>query len=456
MGGTLVPPRKEHSFVIIILLLTAIFCIFIVQIPLQKIKVATATPRGADVAVIGGTTAALLSALNAAENGAQVFLFLNGGDPAEDISFLVSGGLALAQTPPQKELEIEFGPEIFEKQIKQHGGEINDPYLLRAFVSSEGLYAQLGERSGFFFDLLPQPENRPYFHLATNPHTALFFKQNLLNKVTNSPIIISDEEVEELLFSSQGQLEALLLNDNRGESAPFYIQSVILADGGYGGAAAQGLHSFSTGNLVNLRNVQNGKGLRWAEELGFDMLQTGFFNTRLLLYLPGNEGHKILPLDPWEDTYFFNTQGQFLFWMDSSPREALNFILNSSPDECYILVPEDRVAAYEQYFIRFDNLGQLMQAHSLELPPQFSRMRFAWQPCFAALIKAGADYALGGISITPRGEVKKDEDIVKGLYAAGEIVGGLHGGALLPGMALSETLFLSNIAGQSAAIYSQN
>jgi len=71
-----------------------------------------------------------------------------------------------------------------------------------------------------------------------------------------------------------------------------------------------------------------------------------------------------------------------------------------------------------------------------------------------APLRAGIDYTLGGIAVTSRGEVKKEGDVVKGLYAAGEIVGGLHGEALLPGMALSETLFLSKIAGEAAARYS--
>ena len=70
-----------------------------------------------------------------------------------------------------------------------------------------------------------------------------------------------------------------------------------------------------------------------------------------------------------------------------------------------------------------------------------------------ATLKAGVAYTLGGLSVTPRGEVKQDGEVVKGLYAAGEIVGGLHGEALLPGMALSETLFTSGVAGKCAAEY---
>ena len=70
------------------------------------------------------------------------------------------------------------------------------------------------------------------------------------------------------------------------------------------------------------------------------------------------------------------------------------------------------------------------------------------------MVKIGVDYTPGGLSVTPLGEVKKgDGQIILGLYAAGEISGGLHGEGMLPGMALSETLFLAGQAGRSAADY---
>jgi len=53
---------------------------------------------------------------------------------------------------------------------------------------------------------------------------------------------------------------------------------------------------------------------------------------------------------------------------------------------------------------------------------------------------------LGGIKITPEGETK-----VKGLYAAGEITGGVHGAARLGGNALTDCIVFGPRAGRSAA-----
>lgn len=450
------PHKKENSFVIVILLLTAILCIFIVQIPLQEIETTAAPARGADVAVIGGTTAALLAALEAAENGAQVFLFLNGGAPAEDLAFLVDGGVALAGTPPQKKLGIEFGADVLEGLLKEQGGGINDPVLLRAFVSAENLYDVLSERSGLFFDYLPQPQGRPYLHFTARDHAADFFRQNLLRKIQNAAIVIGNENetVKEFLFSPQGCLEAILLENNRGKYNPFYIQAVILADGACRGVAGAE-PGYPPGNLIDLRAAEDKEGGHcWAADLGLDVIQASCSNTRLLFYAPLEEKCQPLPLEPWVGTYFFNAEGQILPWVDSTPRERLSFILNSPPGGAYLIAPEEPAVPYAAYFRSYAQLDLLRQAFPWGKLPPFAELR-PWSPCFVAPLRAEADYALGGISITPQGEVKKDGLALKGLYAAGEIVGGLHGETLLPGMALSETLFSAKLAGNAAAVYSR-
>ncbi|RJX23518.1 MAG: FAD-binding protein [Dethiobacter sp.] len=449
------PQKKGSSQAIIVLLITAIFSIFVLQAAMQEKETGTEIPRGADLAVIGGTTAALLSALEGAAHGAQVFLFPNGQEMGEDVPFLVAGGLAAALTPPQKELGIEFGPEFLKEKIKEHGGGINDPVLLDSFILSQDLFRKSEELSGLCFDLLPHPEVRPYLHLSAHPHSDLLFKQNLLVKIKNSTIMVKDDKVKELIFSPEGQIEALLLENARGESYRFYIQAVILADGGYSGDIHRWHEYLPVENLIELRPSQKGEGLRIAVDLGMDVVQMGFLNTRLLLYSPLEEKFHFLPPDPWENTYFINKTGHILSWGESSPREAINFLLQSLPGGSLIMAPEDRATAFGRFFRRFDELEQLMQAYSLDSLPRFPGTRPPSPPYYVAPLRAGLDYTLGGISITSRGEVKKDGNVVKGLYAAGEIVGGLHGEALLPGMALSETFFLAKIAGESAARYSQ-
>jgi len=59
-----------------------------------------------------------------------------------------------------------------------------------------------------------------------------------------------------------------------------------------------------------------------------------------------------------------------------------------------------------------------------------------------------AHHMMGGIKITGRAETN-----LKGFFAAGEVVGGIHGGNRLGGNALADTQVFGRIAGNSAAKY---
>jgi len=181
-----------------------------------------------------------------------------------------------------------------------------------------------------------------------------------------------------------------------------------------------------------------------------------FVSLRLLLHSPFTAQLAFLPLDPWENSFLLNTAGQVLPWGGSSSQESVHFVLKSPPGGAFILTSsEERAAEFPGFFNCFEELEHIVREYSVETFPQLSGIRFPPPPYYVATLKAGVDYTLGGISVTPAGEVKKEGTVVRGLYAAGEIVGGLHGGALLPGMPLSETIFLSRVAGSSAAAYAQ-
>merc|ERR1719181_2072962 len=52
---------------------------------------------------------------------------------------------------------------------------------------------------------------------------------------------------------------------------------------------------------------------------------------------------------------------------------------------------------------------------------------FASQPYYAAIVTPVIHYCMGGLSITADGEVYGAKGPIPGLYAAGEIAGGVHG-----------------------------
>ncbi len=61
---------------------------------------------------------------------------------------------------------------------------------------------------------------------------------------------------------------------------------------------------------------------------------------------------------------------------------------------------------------------------------------------------------MGGIKINSKAEVlNKDGNPVTGLYAAGEVTGGVHGGNRLGGNAVADIIVFGKIAGTSAVNY---
>jgi len=59
---------------------------------------------------------------------------------------------------------------------------------------------------------------------------------------------------------------------------------------------------------------------------------------------------------------------------------------------------------------------------------------------------------MGGIRINTKAEVLDIEgESIKGLYAAGEVTGGIHGACRLGSCAISECLVFGRIAGENAA-----
>lgn len=73
-------------------------------------------------------------------------------------------------------------------------------------------------------------------------------------------------------------------------------------------------------------------------------------------------------------------------------------------------------------------------------------------PYFAAKRVPSAHHTMGGVEIDAEARVLyKNGTVVKGLYAAGEVTGGIHGGNRVGGNAVDDTVVFGRIAGANAA-----
>ena len=75
-------------------------------------------------------------------------------------------------------------------------------------------------------------------------------------------------------------------------------------------------------------------------------------------------------------------------------------------------------------------------------------------PFYAIKVTAGIHHTMGGLTINPQTQVLAgDGTVIDGLYAAGEVTGGVHGGNRLGGTAVADFVVFGRIAGEQAAAY---
>ena len=89
---------------------------------------------------------------------------------------------------------------------------------------------------------------------------------------------------------------------------------------------------------------------------------------------------------------------------------------------------------------------------------EFGRTSFAnpldTAPYYAIKVTAGIHHTMGGLTINPQTQVLAgDGTVIDGLYAAGEVTGGVHGGTRLGGNAVADFVVFGRIAGEQAAAY---
>ncbi len=481
--------RNRFFFLGAVMLLLVLFGAWAFQLYMQNIPRFTQhrpaiprdIPRGSDVAVIGGTTAALVAALVAAEHGAQVYLFPQGQELGSDTSFLVNEGLATWGTPLQqawsaghsadagdlensgdeapggneaeaREETVKPTRESFYRKLQVRGEGMNDPHLLQPFVEQAPDLLLWMQALGLSFDRLPRPEYNLFWLQTSIPQAGQLFREKLLQMLAQRAVFIQGETVAWIELADEGsQVQALALRNDQGEAELFYVQAVILADGGFSGDLRSWNDFLPEHHLVELRSEQWGRGLQMAASLHADIVQFGFLSRRIILESSSHGQQELLARNSWEGLFLVNRQGQVLDLSQSHEAEAFSFIVSAPPAGAFLVAPADRAPAGSHFFTSFDSWdravdrGWLDRAPGLQLEP----------PYLVAPVKAGVDYTLGGLSVTPLGEVRRRDGVVPGLYAAGEIAGGLHGEALLEGMPLSESLFLGRAAGEAAAAFAR-
>ena len=92
---------------------------------------------------------------------------------------------------------------------------------------------------------------------------------------------------------------------------------------------------------------------------------------------------------------------------------------------------------------------------------EFNKTKFAREllgdKFYAIEVSPAVHHTMGGVRINTNAEVLgKNGRPIKGLYAAGEVTGGIHGANRIGGNAVTDITVFGKIAGENAATYSKS
>ena len=270
-----------------------------------------------------------------------------------------------------------------------------------------------------------------------------------------------------------------------GHKVTINAKSVVIATGGFGANAEMvekykpELKGFATTNAEGAQ----GQGIDMATAVGaatVDMDQIQIHPT-VHIEEDGN-AHLITEGLRGDGAILVNAEGK-RFYDEVSTRDKVSAAIIEQPDKSAWLVVDqamvDKSAVIAGYIksgytvtgATYEELAKAMgvdeatfvstmntwnQAVEAKSDAEFNRTSFAnpltAAPYYAIKITPAVHHTMGGIVINPKAEVLNEKgEAISGLFAAGEVTGGVHGANRLGGNAVADFTVFGRIAGQSAA-----
>ncbi len=297
----------------------------------------------------------------------------------------------------------------------------------------------------------------------------------------NITILISTT-AEKILTDDSGKVSGIYAVNSDGDEITINSKAVILAAGGFGANLKMvallkpELDGFMTTNAPGI----NGEGIVMAQELGaavVDMKQiqihpTVQADTSALIteglrgdgaILVNKEGKRFIDETGTRDVVSaaeIAQTGSFSWLVVDQKMADASGVIKGYISRGYTLEGDTFEQLAKTIDVPVDEFTKTMNAWNRYVAerkdPDFNRTSFAQPldkaPFYAIKVTAGIHHTMGGLKIDKDAQVLKgDGSIIPGLFAAGEITGGVHGGNRLGGNAVADFVIFGRIAGQNAA-----
>ncbi len=442
-----------------------------------------------DAIIVGSGGTGLSAAIQANELGLKVAV-LEKNEELGGNTNRASSGMNAAETTVQLKNGVIDNVAEFYRETYKDGGKLNDKDMLGYFVyHSAPAISWLAEHGIKLDDITvtggmsKKRTHRP----ASMAPIGGFLVKSLLNVVAQQNIpVFNQTKVTKLVKNADGQVAGVEVDAN-GTAKTISAKAVILATGGFG-ASKEYMKRYRP-DLVDYKTTNQpgatGDGLELAESIGAELMQMDLIQVHPTVQQDNPHVYLIGEAVRGEGAILVNAQGQ-RFVNELNTRKIVSNAITALPEHSAYLIFDqgirDRAKAIEFY----DKTGLVEHgdtvedlAKTLNMDPAtlqetvdtwntavknhddqaFNRTtgmdRGIEKPGFFAIhIAPAIHYTMGGLHINSKTEVLDGNgDVIEGLYAAGEVAGGLHGNNRVGGNSIAETIIFGRQAGMQVALW---
>lgn len=460
------------------------------QLPTDKLPAVQNIPKDirtekTDIVVVGAGATGMSAAITAHDLGAKVILLekmpILGGN-----SQLAAGGMNAANTRYQAEKGIKDSPELMFTDTMKGGKEENDPALVHILADNSaasvdwlvGLGADLSD-VGRMGGASVNRTHRPAGGAAVGAHIAQVLKRNVEERGIDTRL---NSRVVKILEDQDGTVTGVLIAGKHSKLYRIEAKAVVLAAGGFSANPEQVAYyqpQFK-GMTTSNQPGATGDGMEMGEKAGGELRDM----RSIQIHPTVAAGSRILITEAvrGNGAILVNHEGD-RFINEITTRDRVSAAILEQPGESAYLLFDEAIHQSLKQITGYFHLGLVVEgetlaalAENLKIPAEKleatvsaynqafeSKNDAAFQrpdipkpikepPFFAIEVMPGVHYTMGGLKINTETQViNTSGQPIPGLFAAGEVTGGVHGANRLGGNSISETITFGRIAGEQAA-----
>ncbi|WP_394404967.1 flavocytochrome c [Streptococcus sp. 20-1249] len=441
-----------------------------------------------DVIIVGSGGAGMAAAISAKDAGANVVIFekmpVIGGNTSKS-----SAGMNASETKFQKAQGIQDSNDLFYEETLKGGKGTNNPELLRYFVDNSASAIEWLDGMGITLDNITTTGGMSVTrtHRPTDGSAVgRYLVDGLYANVTERKIPTFVNADVTSLLDKDGAVTGVKVKID-GKTKKVMAKSVVVTTGGFGAnmEMVTKLNPALEGYVTTNQEGSTGDGIALAEKEGaatvdMDQIQIHPSVEQKTSYL-------ITEAVRGEGAILINQEGK-RFVNELETRDNVSAAINKlEPNYAYVIFDDalrGRVKAINQY----KEKGLVVEAATIEdlakeLKVDAATLKetmTAWNksvaeksdaafgrttgmdhdlsaaPFYAIKVAPGIHHTMGGLKINTNAEVlKEDGSAIPGLYAAGEVTGGIHGKNRIGGNAVADIIIFGRQAGNQSAAHAK-